>query len=122
VTRRDISVFVRIFVPLKAASRLSFRPCPEGKSMDHINQSRPTTVPSICYSLEQTANRTLNFKVIPRNVSKKMRLYLRYHDGWNEGNLHRYAVAVTDLINLGAIIGKKPKSAQKAVYDSPEEQ
>jgi hypothetical protein len=50
-----------------------------------------------------------------------MRLYLRYHDGWNEGNLHRYADAMTDLINLGAIVGKKPKSAQKSLR-LPEEQ
>jgi hypothetical protein len=49
-----------------------------------------------------------------------MRLYLRYHDGWNEGNLHRYAV--DDGFDQPGSYRKKPKSAQKAVYDSPEEQ
>jgi hypothetical protein len=47
-----------------------------------------------------------------------MRLYLRYHDGWNEGNLHRYAVGCDGFDQPGSYRRKKPKSAQKAVYDS----
>jgi hypothetical protein len=72
IDKRGIKPFVHSWIALAF-----YGPCPEGKSVDHINQVKTDNrAINLRYATpsEQAANRTLNFKVIPRNVSKNASL------------------------------------------------